>query len=61
MLIFRKGASDAFIWVVKSGFKICFRGLFGESAWALVRAAPCNVAVYRLGLGFSLGDAFLDV
>ena len=47
--------------MVKSGFKVCFRGLFGESAGALVRAAPCNVAVYRLGLGFSLGDAFLDV
>ena len=52
---------DAFFWVVKSCFKVCFRGFFGESAWALVRAAPCNVAVYRLGLGFSLGDAFLDV
>ena len=61
MLKFSDGVFDAVIWVVKSVFKICFRGLFGESARALVRAAPSNVAVYRLGLGFSLGDAFLDV
>ena len=47
--------------MVKSGFKVCFRGLFGESARALVRAASSNVAIYRLGLGFSMGDVFLDV
>ena len=61
MLTYATGVANAFIWVVKSGFKVCFRRFFGESAWTLVRAAPCNVAVYRLGLGFSLGDAFLDV
>ena len=61
MLIFFKGVSDAVIWLVKSVFKICFRGLFGESARALVRATPSDVAIYRLGLGFSLGNDFLDV
>ena len=61
MIGFLRGVCDAFIWVVKSGFKVCFRGFFGESAWTLIRAAPNYVAFYRLGLGFNLGDALLDV